>query len=94
MAERKREPVETPGASGNKQTWSVSGPGAADLLTAQGGLDRPETDAEKGTGSLRDDAIVTAATGHRLVPDLEAPDNQKERWIATSEDDRKNKPDR
>lgn len=51
--------------------FRISGPGAADFLTAEGGVDLPETDASKGMSQTRDDAIVEDAT---LEPDLDAPD--------------------
>jgi hypothetical protein len=50
----------------------ISGPGAADFLTAQGGVDFPENDSSKGTGQPRDEGIVNDAAD--LEPDLEAPD--------------------
>lgn len=71
----------------DQQTWTISGPGAADLLTAQGGLDRPETDPDKGSGSRGELSVTPLVEGKRLAPDLEVPENQKERWIA---DDVKN----
>ena len=49
----------------------ISGPGAADFLTAQGGVDFPETDSSKGMAQTRDEGVVNAAD---LEPDLEAPD--------------------
>jgi hypothetical protein len=51
--------------------FRISGPGAADFLTAEGGVDLPETDASKGMSQTRDDALVNDAT---LEPDLDAPD--------------------
>ena len=51
---------------------TISGPGAADFLTAQGGLDRPETDPSKGMGQTRDEGRVDAPA--ELEPQLEAPD--------------------
>jgi hypothetical protein len=48
----------------------ISGPGAADFLTAQGGVDRPGID--KGDAALRGDQVVGI---DRLVPDLESDDN-------------------
>jgi hypothetical protein len=50
----------------------ISGPGAADFLTAQGGVDLPETDSSKGMGQTRGEGIVNDAAD--LEPDLEAPD--------------------
>jgi hypothetical protein len=50
----------------------ISGPGAADFLTAQGGLDRPETDPSKGMTQTRDEGMLDDAG--TLEPDLDAPD--------------------
>lgn len=50
----------------------ISGPGAADFLTSQGGIDRPETDSSKGMGQTRDEGLLDNAAD--LEPDLEAPD--------------------
>ena len=56
----------------------ISGPGAADFLTAPGGIDTPETDPSKGS------AQATRVEGltddpEALEPDLEAPDPATER---------------
>ena len=50
----------------------ISGPGAADFLTAQGGIDFPETDASKGMAQTHDEGPLNDAAD--LEPDLEAPD--------------------
>jgi len=50
----------------------ISGPGAADFLTAQGGVDFPETDSSKGMAQTRDEGLVNNAAD--LEPDLEAAD--------------------
>ena len=51
--------------------FRITGPGAADFLTAAGGTDFPETDPSKGTSQTRDEPVVDEAT---LEPDLDAPD--------------------
>jgi hypothetical protein len=50
----------------------ISGPGAADFLTSQGGVDRPETDPSKGMAQTRDEGLLDNDAD--LEPDLEAPD--------------------
>jgi hypothetical protein len=50
----------------------ISGPGAADFLTAEGGVDFPETDSSKGMTQTREDGVVNDAA--ELEPDLDAPD--------------------
>jgi hypothetical protein len=56
----------------------ISGPGAADFLTAPGGLDLPETDASKGSAqATRGDSLLDDT--QRLEPDLEPPDPALER---------------
>ena len=60
----------------------ISGPGAADFLTAPGGTDFPETDASKGaTQATRGEGLLDNAED--LEPDLEAPDRalQREREV-------------
>jgi hypothetical protein len=60
----------------------ISGPGAADFLTAPGGTDLPETDASKGTAQAnRGEGVIDNAEG--LEPDLDAPDPalQREREV-------------
>ena len=55
----------------------ISGPGAADFLTAQGGVDFPETDPSKGMAQTRDEGIRDegiVGNAADLEPDLEAPD--------------------
>jgi hypothetical protein len=50
----------------------ISGPGAADFLTAPGGIDFPETEPSKGSAqATRGEAPVDEAGA--LEPDLEAP---------------------
>jgi hypothetical protein len=56
----------------------ISGPGAADFLTASGGTDFPETDASKGTAQAnRGEGLLD--TAEELEPDLEAPDPARQR---------------
>jgi hypothetical protein len=57
--------------------FRISGPGAADFLTAQGGLDFPETDPSKGMAQTRDEGVIDDAT--TLEPDLDPPDPAVER---------------
>jgi hypothetical protein len=52
--------------------FRITGPGAADFLTAQGGVDFPETDTSKGMAQTRDEGVVN--DGAALEPDLDAPD--------------------
>lgn len=54
---------------------SISGPGAADFLTAAGGFDVPETGAGKGTGQTRGDGPLSDP--RRLTPRL-GPDTEAE----------------
>jgi hypothetical protein len=56
-----------------KKKFEISGPGAADFLTSQGGLDRPETDPSKGMTQTRDERTVVNEVD-TLVPNLDAPD--------------------
>lgn len=53
---------------------AITGPGAADFLTAQGGLDRPGGGAGKGTSQTRGEGILDDAKrlAPRLGPDTEA----------------------
>jgi hypothetical protein len=57
--------------------FRISGPGAADFLTAQGGVDFPETDPSKGMAQTRDEGVINDATV--LEPDLDPPDPSVER---------------
>lgn len=52
--------------------FRISGPGAADFLTSEGGIDFPETDPAKGMAQTRDEGVINDET--TLEPDLEAPD--------------------
>ena len=58
--------------STHRSQLAITGPGAADFLTAQGGLDRPES-GMKGTGQLRDEGVL--GDPKRLVPRL-GPDTE------------------
>lgn len=62
-----------------KKKFKISGPGAADFLTAPGGVDLPETDPSKGMTQTREDGIVS--DGEQLEPDLEPPDPPKKTTI-------------
>jgi hypothetical protein len=56
----------------------INGPGAADFLTAPGGIDFPETDPSKGSGeATRGEGLVDDADA--LEPDLEPLDPALER---------------
>jgi hypothetical protein len=57
--------------------FKITGPGAADFLTAQGGVDFPETDPSKGMAQTRDEGVISDAT--LLEPDLDPPDPSAER---------------
>jgi hypothetical protein len=52
---------------------AITGPGAADFLTAQGGLDRPESGLGKGTSQTREEGIL--GDPRRLAPRL-GPDDE------------------
>jgi hypothetical protein len=66
-------------------TRAISGPGAADFLTAQGGEDRPAFSSDKGMSATRGDSEITDPRKlvPRLGPDTEAhpgersPDEQR-----------------
>ena len=60
----------------------ISGPGAADFIAAPGGLDMPENDPAKGTGSLRGEGLVDR---ERLYPHLDEPSPTSEREVLTPE---------
>jgi len=56
----------------------ISGPGAADFLTAPGGIDFPETDSSKGSAqATRGESPLDDTKA--LEPDLEPPDPARER---------------
>jgi hypothetical protein len=61
----------------DKPKRTVTGPGAADFVTAQGGIDVPENSTDKGTGQLRGDQAI-AGDGSRLQPDLEVEENSSD----------------
>jgi hypothetical protein len=58
---------------------AISGPGAADFLTASGGFDVPESGVGKGMGQTRDDAPLTdpKRLTPRLGPDTEAEPGER-----------------
>ena len=61
-----------------RKKLKISGPGAADFLTAPGGTDLPETDPSKGTAQAsRGEGLLDDAED--LEPDLEAPDPARQR---------------
>ena len=62
----------------SRRRREISGPGAADFLTAPGGLDLPESDPSKGTNVVRGDS---ALTDQPLAPHLDDPDPHTERRI-------------
>jgi len=66
--------------------FKISGPGAADFLTAQGGVDFPETDPSKGMAQTRDEGVINDAS--TLEPDLDPPDPTVERERETIPSDR------
>ena len=56
---------------------TISGPGAADFIGAQGGIDFPEDAPDKGTGQLRDDQAI-ASDDSRLTPVLDVEENSSD----------------
>ena len=56
----------------------ISGPGAADFLSAPGGIDFPETEPSKGTAQATRGKGLTDDP-KTLEPDLEPPDPVQER---------------
>ena len=60
--------------STRKSQIAITGEGAADFLTASGGLDRPETGTSKGMAQTRDEGLLsdTKRLSPRLGPDTEA----------------------
>jgi hypothetical protein len=54
----------------------IHGPGASDFVTAQGGIDFPETGIDKGTGQLRDEESLTNES--RVTPELEVEEQSSE----------------
>lgn len=59
--------------STHRSKLAITGPGAADFLTAQGGLDTPES-GTKGMGQTRDEGLLSdpRRLAPRLGPDTEA----------------------
>ena len=64
----------------------ISGPGAADFLTATGGLDMPENDPSKGMRGAREDGTLTDE--RRLTPHLDDPQPTTEREILSRDGDK------
>jgi len=61
-----------------RKKLKISGPGAADFLTAPGGIDFPETEPTKGTAqATRGEGLLDDAAA--LEPALEPPDPATER---------------
>jgi hypothetical protein len=79
MANRRDKNQDTDPRPGERRR-EISGPGAADFLTAPGGLDRPETDPEKGTRAAQvDDAAAIGPAPAGLAPQLDEPEGRTER---------------
>jgi hypothetical protein len=75
--QQQRDPKQTDKTA--HERLSISGPGAADFLTASGGFDVPETGTSKGTGQLRDEGLLSdpRRLTPRLAPDTDAEPNQR-----------------
>jgi hypothetical protein len=71
VEQQERDPKAT--AETRHEQLSISGEGAADFLTASGGLDLPETGVGKGMGQTRDEGILSDP--RRLTPRL-GPDDE------------------
>jgi hypothetical protein len=84
MAKKRKRPGNTPveqqerPANRVEQTrkseLAITGPGAADFLTAQGGIDRPGAGGTKGMAQTRDEGVLgdPKRLAPRLGPDTEA----------------------
>jgi hypothetical protein len=70
VEQQERSPADV--AATRKDRIAISGPGAADFLTAQGGLDTPESGA-KGMAQTRGEGPLDDP--HRLVPRI-GPDTE------------------
>ena len=70
---------------GERKDLVISGPGAADFLAAQGGLDTPES-GTKGMAATKEESSLVDPS--RLQPALEPPPEERahEREIVTPED--------
>ncbi len=73
-----KKPTPNSDAEARPRRREISGPGAADFLTAPGGLDLPENDPSKGTNVVRGDS---ALTDEPLAPHLDEPDPHTERRV-------------
>jgi hypothetical protein len=71
----------------DRQKRTISGPGASDFLTAQGGEDLPETSTDKGTDIGREASpIVDARNLEIAVPDDdEVPKGERTIYTPTDE---------
>ena len=68
----------TPGAAVRRR--EISGPGAADFLTAPGGTDLPENELAKGTRAAQTDDVSGISTNPEgLAPHLDEPECRSER---------------
>ena len=63
-------------ADDNTRKRIIHGPGASDFVTAQGGIDFPESGTDKGTGQLRDEDSLTSES--RVTPELEVDENSSD----------------
>jgi len=61
---------------------TITGPGAADFLTATGGLDGLDDDPATGVRAAEDSRVTEA---RRLTPDLDEPNPTTEREIVSPE---------
>lgn len=71
VEQQERDPKQT--SKTRHDRMSITGPGAADFLTASGGLDTPESGGAKGMGQIRDEGLLGDA--RRLTPRL-GPDDE------------------
>ena len=60
----------------DKPKRTITGPGAADVTGAQGGIDFPENAPDTGTGQVRDEDAI--ASEGRVTPDLEVDDQSSD----------------
>jgi len=70
VEQQERDPAQT--SKTRHERLSITGPGAADFLTASGGLDTPESGG-KGMSQTRDEGLLSPGRlAPRLGPDTEA----------------------
>ena len=69
---------------------TITGPGAADFLTAGSGEDLPGASPSKGTGNVRDESGLTDARNltPRLGPDNEAEPGERQGVLGPRKEDR------